>query len=84
MPNCREDSKAHWKSDQTTDKINMGSLQRIADAAEAMAQNYNILFNDLEFYKKRYREMITVKKKQDRTIAALKGQITKLKKKLVN
>lgn len=84
MPTLREISKANWNGGSTIEEINSGSLQRIADAAEAMAKNYNTILSDLEFYKKRCREMTQAKERQSRTISNLRGQITKLKKKMID
>jgi len=51
MPNQREHSKQNWASGGSVEEINSGSLQRIADATEIMAQNYVTLQNDLKWYK---------------------------------
>jgi predicted nucleic acid-binding Zn-ribbon protein len=62
--------------------INCGSLQRIADATERMAGNYTALQNELDRYKTYYRELSERLARRDKTISSLKGQITKLKKKI--
>lgn len=81
----REASRENWNlnSDQgpTIDEINSGSLQRIADATEAMAKNHIRLQQDYDYMKgsrDRYRTELTAAENKIRT---LKGVITKLKKK---
>ena len=81
MPTQREHSRNDWNSGATLQEINSGSLQRIADATELMAKPFlNLLAEnerlkrDLEWYREKYAE-------KDRKISALRGVITKLKKK---
>jgi len=69
------------KDSATFDEINCGSLQRIADATEAMARNFLQLQADMDFYKRQYGIAQEKIAKRDRTISALRGQITKLKAK---
>lgn len=88
MATLRELSKQmHGVPDGDTvilDHVNAGSLQRIADATEAMARNYLQLQFDLASYKKWFEESEQRVRDRDRTISALRGQITKLKKGGVN
>lgn len=58
-------------------------LMRIADATELMASNYLKLQNDLDFYSKRCKEHRQIIESKNRTIASLKGHITRLKNKEV-
>lgn len=67
------------KDSAAIDEINCGSLQRIADAAESMARNYLQLQADVTLYKRWYEESQKQIAGRDRTISALRGQITKLK-----
>lgn len=74
----------NWTIDRlpTLEDLSLSAIMRIADATEVMASNYVKLQNDLDSYKRWYEqrgEMIT---SRDRTISALRGQITKLKKRL--
>lgn len=69
------------KDSVTFDEVNCGSLQRIADAAAAMARNYLQLQADMDFYKQQYDIAQEKIAKRNRTISALRGQITKLKAK---
>jgi hypothetical protein len=61
--------------------VNAGSLQRIADALEKVSANYNYLLSEKERYKKWYEQECNNVKSRDRVISALRGQITKLKRK---
>lgn len=81
MANFRDQSRQNWEGDPTTERIDSGSLQRIADACELMAKDRSKLISDLENaerWKKQYYERW---EKAERKISALKGVITKLKKK---
>lgn len=78
--NQREASKQNWNSTNTVMDINSGSLQRIADATEKMASSYDNLRNDRDLYKKWYEEGNENRNKLERKISALRGVITKLKK----
>jgi hypothetical protein len=81
--NLRTISEEHWNSDSSSfDAINCGSLQRIADACELTAKNYRELLAERDNYQKWYREQRARVEARDRSIAALRGQITKLRKKL--
>ena len=69
----------------TGSEIDNGSLQRIADALETylpeMAKNHAHLTTQHDMFKRWYQEQRAIVEQRDRTIAALRGQITKLKKK---
>lgn len=81
MTNLREASKQNWNADRSITDINAGSLQRIADATEKMAGNYISLQNDLERYKKWHSERSAEVISLGRVNKALRGVITKFKKK---
>jgi len=78
--NQREASKQNWNSGDTREDINSGSLQRIADATELMASNYQKLLTDAQSSKEAYHKSIERERKLERRIAALKGVITRIKK----
>lgn len=81
--NYRDESRANYgtrKEKLTIDQINAGSLQRIADSTERMAVNYTTLQKERDRYQQWYYEEIARAKSLQRTIAALRGVITKLKK----
>ena len=65
----------------TWELVKIGCLQRIADACELMAKNHAQLVADHDLYKRWYYEQLERVASRDRTISALRGQITKLKKK---
>lgn len=86
MKNCREDSKLNWASQSTTDDINQGSLQRIADAAEKQAAamekmtiRYTELIENRDAWKECAERRNEVIKRLEYQIRGLRGQITKLK-----
>jgi predicted nucleic acid-binding Zn-ribbon protein len=84
MATLREASKQKWTSKNTIEHINAGSLQRIADATEAMAKNYTAMQTDLDWYKRQYTERGERIAYLRRSRASLQGQITKLRKQLAD
>lgn len=80
--NCKEESKANWVGDSTAERINLGSLQRIADATEVMAQNYKDLIRERDDYKRWYNQERESTKRLIMSNAALKGHITRWKNRL--
>ncbi len=92
MANLREVSKATWNANVLPkyEEINTGSLQRIADACELMAQRYANLIDeryaDLIDERDRYRRYHTEECKRrahrENQIRSLKGVITKLRRRL--
>ena len=49
MATQREQSKKDWESRDTSEDLQLGCLQRIADASEKMASNYTQLQKDLDY-----------------------------------
>jgi len=80
MPNLKELSKQNWIGTGTAIEIQTGCVQRIADATEAMANNYVQLLADMEYYKKEAKWARECSDQRDRQISALRGVITKMKK----
>lgn len=83
--NYREASKQNWTNvagNDTIERINAGSLQRIADATEVMAKSYNDLIADRNWYKEKYNEKNARIDQLNNSIRSYRGTITKLKKKL--
>jgi hypothetical protein len=78
----RDASKKGWSASEAPNitEINMGSFQRIADAAEKMAANYANLLNDRDLYYKWWKEEQDRRRGLERKNNALRGVITKLKK----
>ena len=70
-------STEHW----TYEAIGCSALIRIADATEKMAIRYTELIDRAERLKKSCDYFQTKSDRAERRISALKGQITKLKKK---
>ena len=64
------------------DELKLGALQRIADATEAMAHRHTELIRDRDRYENLYRQERARVELWKRSNAALRGQITKLRKKL--
>lgn len=83
--NFRDASRADWVpvgDEPTHEQIQVGALQRIADATEKMAADYDALRRDRDFWKRRVEELrMTVKRLQASNIA-FKGTVTRLRNKL--
>jgi hypothetical protein len=77
----REMSRQEYESQTHLLQINAGSLQRIADATEKMAVNYVQLQKDYEYMKMLKNNIEQMFIEQLNKNRALKGVITKLKKK---
>ncbi len=83
----RDESRKNWgkgaeRGGLNDGEIKLGALLRIADATEAMAQRHTELIADRDRYERYYREERSRRRTCERSAAALKGQITKLKKRL--
>lgn len=79
MATLRDDSKGQWTSEHSLSAISAGSLQRIADAAEAMARNHNDLLREVEQLKGLVEYWSDEATGRARTIAGLRGYIARLK-----
>lgn len=64
------------------DSLKTGALLRIADATEKMAQRHTELIEQRDRYERYWEESRRTIEARDRQIAALRGQITKLKRRL--
>ncbi len=79
----RAKSKDGWNSESNSlDAINAGSLQRIADATEKMAQRHTELIRDRDMFERRMKSEQACSETLRRRLNAAKGQITKLRKQL--
>lgn len=79
----RAKSKLYYGSEETTmtiDKIQLGCLQRIADATEAMAKNHIELQREYNWMKQRKESLESANNRMARSISSLRGHITRLKK----
>ena len=61
-------------------EINTGSLQRIADAVEKMAANYDNLSANRDYWKRRAEENRECSQRLMRRVTALRGVITRMKR----
>lgn len=79
----RDISKANWGTGDlpTIEQINTGSLQRIAAAIEVMSRSHASLINERDFYKRQYEQQRDRAAALRRQVAALRGAMTKLKRK---
>lgn len=82
MSTLKELSKNDFSGSDTSDNIQLGCLQRIADATEKMASNYKEMKHDLDMYKKMHADASETIRNLIKSISSLRGQNTKLKKKL--
>ena len=65
-----------------TDELKIGALQRIADATEVMAREYSRLIEQRNIYEEWWRKSKAYSERLERRNAALRGQITKLRKRV--
>ncbi len=79
MSTMREDSKREWTSNGVVEHINIGSLQRIADATELMSKRYAELIRERDQFERWYKEATNRADRIGRRLSAAKGQITKLR-----
>jgi hypothetical protein len=84
MSTLREASRKDYSPTSypaTHTEIQSGAIQRIADATEKMAQNYNQLLNEKRWAEQRADEQRQTAERIARRNRALRGVITKLKRK---
>ena len=83
MGTMREASIKNWtSSDNTLEYINAGSWQRMADAMELMAKNHHDLQRERDDWEITYRATANINKRLEKSNAALRGHIKKLKREL--
>lgn len=80
MSNMREASKNTWASNSSVEHINCGSLQRIADATEKMAANYDQMRLDRDWQKARADRNSATNQRLRNRIAGLRGYIKRMKR----
>lgn len=83
----KDHSRADWVANGVPDgqypghdRLQLGCLQRIADATEAMAQNYVYLQKDRDMHKRWYEQDQATIKRLVRSNNALRGHINRMKK----
>jgi len=83
MPSLKEESKCNYQAAEkpSLEQLQVGCLQRIADATEKMAVNYDRMQQQLDSYKRICVERAERIEALSKSNAALRGAITKLKKK---
>lgn len=84
--NIVEKTKTNWNTEGVNaagypgdENMKIGCLQRIASATEAMAQYHVQIIKDLEWYKNAYHERIETIRRMEKSNAALRGHIKRLK-----
>lgn len=84
MSNQREASKKDWSCGERAriEEINSGSLQRIADATEAMAADYVWLRQQREYWEATAEARLERARALERRLSATRGVVTKLRKKI--
>jgi hypothetical protein len=83
----RDGSRTNWGTTEDSaalslEQINCGALLRIADATELMARRHAELIEERDRYKRYHDQERERKLELARSNIALRGQITKLRKKL--
>lgn len=86
MKSFKDHSRIDWhnitrQKSPSMEDIQIGAIQRIADATEKMAANYIAIQEDRDRYKRWYNEQNDRIIGLSRRISALQGVITRLKKK---
>lgn len=78
---ARKLSRNYWTAETTVEGITFGCMLRIADATEKMAQSYDSLIRDRDWYKSRYNEQRKEIQTLKRKLAATQGVVTRTKRK---
>lgn len=81
----RDETRKNWgctDRQPDNDELKLGALLRIADATEVMAREYQRLINERDMYKRQYENARERGYRLERSNAALRGQITKLRKRV--
>ena len=82
MSDFRTIARASWddSGSSTIEKINAGSLQRIADATEKMAASYDALRIDRDYWRDKSVRQAAEISALKHSIRSLRGAITRLKR----
>jgi hypothetical protein len=80
---CAGESRRSWGAADpaTIEQLKLGCLQRIADATEVMAKRYSLLIEERDYWERRAKEERAAAERLRRSNAALRGAITRLKRK---
>ena len=78
----QDESRRNWgvETEPSNDQLQLGCLQRIANAQEQMAKPFVALLEDVASVRRSYKERGEIIDRLDRSNAALRGVITKMKK----
>lgn len=81
----RKESRKDWGTSGphalSLDQINAGAVLRIADACELMARRHLDLIDERDRFERWYRDEQRRREAADRRVSALRGVITKMKRK---
>lgn len=80
MATMRDVSRDQWTGQGSIDQINAGSLQRIADATEAMAKNYVALQDERDRLKRWLADAEARERALCRRLSATRGVVTRMKR----
>jgi hypothetical protein len=81
--NFRAESRKDWhrlNGAASTEELQLGCLQRIADATEMMAKNHDQLVRDRDMYRRWYEQEKAAAKRLVGSVNALRGVITKMRR----
>lgn len=82
----KEQSKLNWLSRSdlpiSEEQLQIGCLQRIADATEVIAKNYNQLLEEVEKYRRWYLDERERREALERSLRTHKGKYTRVKNEL--
>jgi len=80
----KDQSRINWEPqggrEASLEELKIGAIQRIADATELMAKNYQQLIDERDRYKGYYERAREQRDKAYRRISALQGVITRMKR----
>lgn len=80
MPNMRDESRKNWEAGNSLEVINAGSLQRIADATEAMAKSYTALRSHADWLEQDRKRLQATIERLNHSNAALRGHLKRIKR----
>lgn len=80
----KDESKKNWIATgiekPTIEQLQLGCMQRMADATEAMAKSHTDLIRENQYLKQQKLELYKEVESLKRSVAAYKGKYTRLKK----
>ena len=82
MATMLQESAQEWTGCGTIESVKAGCLQRIANATEVMSRRYSELLADRDRYEQRCDREVARRRHAEKRIAALRGWITRLQRKI--